>query len=69
MRHDLPETAVWLIRNGRFREAKQVAMSSCIRIGWRCCRTRTLSSRSRVRRAFLADLRKDPIRWRATLYG
>src|SRR3978361_126573 len=26
MRHDLPETAVWLIRHGRFREAKQVAM-------------------------------------------
>ena len=25
MRHDLPETAVWLIRHGRFREAKQVA--------------------------------------------
>ncbi len=27
MRHDLPETAVWLIRHGRFREAKQVSMS------------------------------------------
>ena len=25
MRHDLPETAVWLIRRGRFREAKQVS--------------------------------------------
>ena len=25
MRHDLPETAVWLIRHGRFREAKQVS--------------------------------------------
>src|SRR4051794_24667822 len=24
LRHDLPETAVWLIRHGRFREAKQV---------------------------------------------
>ena len=24
MRHNLPETAVWLIRHGRFREAKQV---------------------------------------------
>ena len=26
MRHDLPETAVWLIRHGRFKEAKQVSM-------------------------------------------
>jgi len=26
MRHDLPETAVWLIRQGRFREAKQVSL-------------------------------------------
>jgi MFS family permease len=26
LRYDLPETAVWLIRHGRFREAKQVAM-------------------------------------------
>ena len=25
IRHDLPETAVWLVRQGRFREAKQVA--------------------------------------------
>ena len=25
MRHDLPETAVWLIRHGRFKEAKQVS--------------------------------------------
>ncbi len=25
LRHDLPETAIWLIRRGRFREAKQVA--------------------------------------------
>src|SRR5919206_436161 len=26
MRHDLPETAVWLVRQGRFREAKHVSM-------------------------------------------
>src|SRR5512135_1401772 len=25
MRHDVPETAVWLVQKGRFREAKQVA--------------------------------------------
>ena len=27
LRHDLPETAIWLIRHGRFREAKQVTAS------------------------------------------
>jgi len=27
LRHDLPETAIWLIRRGRFREAKQVTAS------------------------------------------
>ena len=68
MRHDLPETAVWLIRQGRFREAKQVA-SRCTTIRSTCCRTRTLRCRSRAPTAFLADTRKDPIRWRATLYG
>jgi MFS family permease len=68
MRHDLPETAVWLIRRGKFREAKQVS-------------TRMYGDRldmlpdedmvvPRPRpTAFLADIRKDPIRWRATLYG
>jgi len=68
MRHDLPETAVWLVRQGRFREAKEVA--------------RTMYGDSldmlpdqdvEVARphpaAFLADIRRDPVRWRATLYG
>jgi len=68
LRHDLPETAVWLVRQGRFREAKHV--------------TRAMYGDNldmlpdedvvvpKVRTtAFLADIRKDPIRWRATLYG
>src|SRR5580704_14139666 len=68
LRHDLPETAVWLVRQGRFREAKEVA-------------TRMYDDRLdmlpdqdvKVAKphptAFLADIRQDPIRWRATLYG
>lgn len=68
MRHDLPETAVWLIRHGRFREAKQVAMSMY------SDRLEMLPDQDIVIEKpkpseFLADLKRDPIRWRATLYG
>ena len=68
LRHDLPETAMWLVRQGRFREAKAVA-------------TRMYDDRLDMLpdqdvkvvkpnpTAFLADIRQDPIRWRATLYG
>jgi MFS family permease len=68
MRHDLPETAVWLIRHGRFREAKQVSMQM---FGDRLDmlpNEDVVVSKPRPS-AFLADIRKDPIRWRATLYG
>jgi MFS family permease len=68
MRHDLPETAVWLVRQGRFREAKSVAMEMYND------RLAMLPDEDVVvpkprPTAFLADLRRDPIRWRATLYG
>jgi MFS family permease len=68
MRHDLPETAVWLIRRGRFREAKQVSADMFDD------RLEMLPSEDVVvpqprPGAFLADIRKDPIRWRATLFG
>jgi predicted MFS family arabinose efflux permease len=68
LRHDLPETAVWLIRHGRFREAKQVTASM---YGDRLDMLPDEDveiPRSRPT-AFLADIRKDPIRWRATLFG
>ncbi len=68
MRHDLPETAVWLIRNGRFREAKQVAMrlySDPLKM----LPDEDIVVPKPNAAAFLADLRKDPIRWRATVYG
>jgi MFS family permease len=68
MRSDLPETAVWLVRQGRFREAKRVAMQMYND------RLEMLPDADVVvpkphPTAFLADLRRDPIRWRATLYG
>jgi MFS family permease len=68
LRHDLPETAAWLVQQGRFREAKAVAQQMYND------RLDMLPDQDvRVPKArptaFLADLRKDPIRWRATLYG
>ena len=68
LRHDLPETAVWLIRHGRFREAKQVTASM---YGDRLEMLPDEDVQIPRQRptAFLADIRKDPIRWRATLFG
>jgi hypothetical protein len=68
LRHDLPETAVWLIRQGRFREAKQVTTSM---YGDRLDMLPDEDVQVPRPRptAFLADIRNDPIRWRATLFG
>jgi len=68
MRHDLPETAVWLIRNGRFREAKQVSMSM-YNDPLPMLPDQDVPVEQPRPTAFLADISKDPIRWRATLYG
>ncbi|MDB5363829.1 MAG: arabinose transporter permease [Rhodospirillales bacterium] len=68
MRHDLPETAVWLIRHGRFREAKQVSMQMFGDNLDMLPNEDAIVPKPRPT-AFLADIRKDPIRWRATLYG
>jgi MFS family permease len=68
MRHDLPETAVWLVRQGRFREAKQVAAQMYNdRLDMLPDVDATVEKPRTT--AFLADLRQDPVRWRATLYG
>jgi MFS family permease len=68
MRHDLPETAVWLVRQGRFREAKRVAMDMYNdRLAMLPDEDVTVTKPRPT--AFLADLRRDPIRWHATLYG
>ncbi|GGF46985.1 MFS transporter [Aliidongia dinghuensis] len=68
MRHDLPETAVWLVRNGRFREAKLVA-KQMFGDDLAMLPNEDVKVTKPHPAAFLADIRKDPIRWRATLYG
>ncbi|MDT7950395.1 MAG: MFS transporter [Acetobacteraceae bacterium] len=68
MRHDLPETAVWLIRHGRFREAKRVSMSMFSDDLPMLPDEDIVIEKPRPS-AFINDLRKDPVRWRATLYG
>ncbi len=68
LRHDLPETAVWLIRQGRFHEAKQVSTRMFGDKLDMLPDTDIVVPRARPS-AFLADISKDPIRWRATIYG
>ena len=68
MRHDVPETAVWLVQQGRFREAKEVAQQMYNDRLDMLPDHDVMLPKARPT-AFLADLRKDPIRWRATLYG
>jgi hypothetical protein len=59
---------VWLIRHGRFREAKRVTESM---YGDRLEMLPDQDFEMPKPRptAFLADITKDPIRWRATLFG
>ena len=68
MRHDLPETAVWLIRHGRFREAKQVTRTM-FNDPLDMLPDHDVTVPKPRPTAFLADISKDPIRWRATIYG
>jgi MFS family permease len=68
MRHDLPETAVWLIRRGRFREAKRVS-TQMFGDPLDMLPDRDIVVPHPRPTDFLADTRRDPIRWRATLYG
>jgi MFS family permease len=68
MRHDVPETAVWLVQQGRFKEAKRVAREMYHDNLDMLPDEDVVLPKARPT-AFLADLRKDPIRWRATLYG
>jgi hypothetical protein len=64
----LPETAVWLVRQGRFREAKQVSNKMFGDNLDMLPDDDIIVPRPRPT-AFLADIRKDPIRWRATIFG
>ena len=68
LRHDLPETAIWLVRQGRFREAKRITRQMYGDSLEMLPNEDAVVPRPRPT-AFIAELRKDPIRWRASLYG
>lgn len=68
LRHDLPETAIWLVRRGRFREAKRVT-TSMYGDALDMLPDTDIDVPRPGATEFLADIRSDPIRWRATLYG
>jgi MFS family permease len=68
LRHDLPETAVWLVRQGRFREAKQSARTMYGE-PLDMLPDQDVAVEKPRPAEFLADIRRDPVRWRATLYG
>jgi MFS family permease len=68
MRRDLPETAIWLTRQGRFRDAKRASLEM-FNDGLDMLPDEDMVITKPRPSAFLADLRKDPIRWRATLFG
>jgi MFS family permease len=68
LRHDLLETAVWLIRRGRLREAKRVA-SQMYDDPLDMLPDQDVEVPQPRAADFLQDVRRDPIRWRATLYG
>ncbi len=68
LRYNLPETAIWLIRRGRFVEAKQVTMQM-YNDPLDFLPNEDVQMPVPRPGAFLADIRRDPIRWRATLFG
>jgi MFS family permease len=68
MRYNLPETAIWLIRRGRIREAKQVT-AHMYGDPLDFLPDEDIALPKPRPSAFLADIRSDPIRWRATLFG
>lgn len=68
LRYNLPETAIWLIRRGRFREAKQVT-AQMYDDPLDFVPNEDVPMPKPRPSAFLADIRSDPIRWRATLFG
>jgi hypothetical protein len=68
MRKDLPETAIWLIRQGRFRQGKAVALHM-YNDPLNMLPDKDIVVEKPPVTEFITDLRKDPIRWRATVYS
>lgn len=68
MRYNLPETAIWLIERGKYREAKRVAVQMYGDSLDMLPDVDVDVPHPRLS-AFLADIRRKPIAWRATLFG
>jgi MFS family permease len=68
LRHDVPETAVWLVQKGRFREAKEVARQM-YNDPLDMLPSQDITPTKPRLSDFISDMRRDPIRWRATVYG
>ena len=68
MRSELPETAIWLVRQGRFTEAREVARRM-YNDGLTMLPDTDMVVRKPAVSAFFADLRDDPVRWRASIYS
>ncbi len=68
MRSELPETAIWLVRQGRFVEAKIVAQKM-YHDSLAMLPDTDIVVRKPAVSEFFADLRDDPVRWRASIYS
>jgi MFS family permease len=68
LRRDLPETAMWLIRQGRFRDAKKVSLQMYNDPLDMLPDTNIQVGKPRLTE-FLSDLRRDRTRWNATVYS
>ncbi|WP_211294396.1 MFS transporter [Compostimonas suwonensis] len=68
LRFNLPETAIWLIRQGRFREAK-VASQKLYGDSLDMLPDEDVVVPKPAPAAFLADLRTDPVRMRASVHS
>jgi MFS family permease len=68
LRFNLPETVIWLVQRGQFREAKRIARD-LYDDALEMLPDRDASVRSPRLSKFLRVIHEDPIRWRATLYG
>ena len=68
LRKDLPETAMWLVRQGRFRAAKAVSRQMYNDNLDMLPDHDIVVTKPRLDE-FLTDTRKDPIRWHATIYA
>ena len=68
MRYHLPETAIWLVRQGRFRDAKHVT-AQMYSDPLDFLPDRDIVVEKPRPTAFLADIAKDRVRLRATIFG